>query len=80
MTKLISLLIAGLTIATLTTFAGGPAKAAEYPWCAQYDGRDGGGRNCGFTSFDQCLATVRGIGGFCERNQFYQPRRRTERY
>jgi hypothetical protein len=56
-----------------------PAVAAtEYPWCAQYSGRGGGGRNCGFTSYGQCMATVSGIGGFCERNQFYQgkPRRR----
>ena len=75
MTKLISLLIAGISIATLTTFVDGSAKAAEYPWCAQYDG-NGAGRNCGFTSFNQCMATVRGIGGFCERNEFYQPRRR----
>ncbi|MEI9804119.1 MAG: DUF3551 domain-containing protein [Pseudolabrys sp.] len=77
MTRYISLLIAGLAIATLAAFAGGSAKAAEYPWCAQYGGRGGGGgRNCGFTSFNQCMATVRGIGGFCVRNQFYQPRRR----
>ena len=76
MTKYISLLIAGLAIATLTIFTGGSAKAAEYPWCAQYGGRDGGGgRNCGFTSFNQCMATVRGMGGFCVRNRFYQPRR-----
>ena len=56
-----------------------PAAAAiEYPWCAQYTGRGGGGRNCGFSSYGQCMATVSGIGGFCERNQFYQgrPKRR----
>ena len=54
-----------------------PAAAAiEYPWCAQY-GRKGG-RNCGFSTYQQCMATVSGIGGFCERNQFYQgrPKRR----
>ena len=51
-----------------------PAAAAEYPWCAQYSGRSGG-RNCGFVSFNQCLETVRGMGGFCEPNQFYTPSR-----
>ena len=43
------------------------AEAA--PWCAQYSGR-AGGTNCGFYSFEQCLQTVRGIGGFCSQNPF----------
>jgi len=43
-----------------------------YPWCAQYSGgAHGGGRNCGFVTFEQCMATVSGIGGFCEPNLFY---------
>ena len=50
---------------------GKPAQARDYPWCAQYS--RGGGRNCGFVTFQQCLATVQGIGGFCEQNQLYQP-------
>ncbi len=29
--------------------------------------------NCGFITFDQCMDTVRGIGGFCIRNDWYQP-------
>jgi hypothetical protein len=55
----------------------GPASAdVTYPWCAQYDGRrgGGGGRNCGFWTFDQCMATVSGIGGFCEPNAMYRGR------
>jgi hypothetical protein len=49
-----------------------PAAAIEYPWCAQYNGEDGdGGRNCGFVSFEQCMQTVRGMGGFCAPNLFY---------
>ncbi len=42
---------------------------AEYPWCANY-GRDGGS-NCGFSTFEQCMATVSGIGGSCDPNPFY---------
>jgi len=56
--------------------AASPAAATEYPWCAQYGASGQGGRNCGFSTFRQCLATVSGIGGFCERNQFYQGRGR----
>jgi hypothetical protein len=48
------------------------AQAQNYPWCAYYSGgRGGGGTNCGFTSFEQCQATVMGIGGFCNVNTQY---------
>jgi hypothetical protein len=33
----------------------------------------GGGTNCGFTTFQQCLDNVPGIGGFCDRNTQYRP-------
>lgn len=42
-----------------------PARATEYPWCARYDAWS---NNCGFTTFRQCLATISGAGGICERN------------
>ena len=49
-----------------------PAAAIEYPWCAQYGAMSDGGRNCGFSTLAQCMATVSGIGGDCQRNQFYE--------
>ncbi len=49
-----------------------PAAAQNYPWCAVYSMR-GGGTNCGFETFEQCMATVSGIGGFCTRNTMYVP-------
>jgi hypothetical protein len=48
------------------------AQAQNYPWCAHY-GEDDGGTNCGFTSFQQCLADISGMGGFCEQNNTYVP-------
>jgi len=45
-----------------------PAAADPYKWCANYRN---GGSNCGFTTFEQCQATVSGAGGSCEPNQFY---------
>jgi hypothetical protein len=58
-----------------------PARA-EGSWCAQYGGGSGG-TNCGFYSFDQCMAAVSGNGGFCRQNGFYgyqnSPRTRTRR-
>jgi len=50
------------------------AQAQNYPWCAQYSGgRGGGGMNCGFVSFEQCMLTVQGMGGFCIVNNRYVP-------
>ena len=51
-----------------------PFPYDPYPWCAVYSGRSGGASNCGFSTWQQCMATVSGIGGFCEPNQFYNPR------
>lgn len=59
------------TLAALAIFMPTSSQAIEYPWCAQYGVRGDGGRNCGFSTFEQCLATVSGVGGFCERNTFY---------
>ncbi len=55
-----------------------PASAYEmpydpYPWCAVYGGDAGGASNCGFLTIEQCRATISGMGGFCEPNQFYNP-------
>jgi len=47
---------------------GGTAQAREYPWCARYDWTT---YNCGFVSFEQCLATISGVGGRCEQNPRY---------
>ena len=71
MTRFNSALFAAVAIAAMAALAR-PAAAIEYPWCAQYSGDEGdGGRNCGFVSREQCMETVRGMGGFCERNLFY---------
>jgi Protein of unknown function (DUF3551) len=54
------------------TFAAVPiAHAQNYPWCASF--HDGAGVNCGFTSYEQCMATARGTGGSCTPNNTYVP-------
>jgi hypothetical protein len=59
-----------LVTITFTALSLSTIGAHAAPWCSDYSGRGGGGSNCGFYSFDQCLANVRGIGGFCVRNPF----------
>ena len=65
-------LIGIAAIASLLALATPTRAGSEYPWCAQYGGADdGGGRNCGFSTLEQCRATISGIGGSCEPNLFY---------
>ena len=73
MTKFGSMLLAAAAAATMALTTT-PARAEiEYPWCAQYGGEDGGGgRNCGFVSWEQCMETARGGGAWCEPNLFYK--------
>ena len=59
----------------VTTFGFTAYAGAEiyYPWCANYGGRGGGGTNCGWSTYEQCMVTIRGMGGFCAPNPFYTP-------
>jgi uncharacterized protein DUF3551 len=69
--RIVSLLPA---LAAASLMLSAPAAKAEitYPWCAQY-GEDGGGRNCGFATIEQCRAALSGNGGYCEQNAMYRP-------
>lgn len=78
--RIINLILFSLTVVACTSAFMPTADADPYKWCAQYGGRDGGGRNCGFVSYEQCMQTIRGMGGVCERNAFYTgPEERPER-
>jgi Protein of unknown function (DUF3551) len=59
-----------LAIFAVTAGIGTTAQAQNYPWCAIYDVGDAA-YNCGFVSREQCMATVSGIGGFCNINTQY---------
>jgi len=66
--------LAGLAGIVLTSPLGvvlavTPAQAVEYPWCSNF--HDGAGSNCGFTSYEQCMQTARGSGGYCAPNDVY---------
>jgi hypothetical protein len=65
-----SLFMLGLLLATAVTAQ--PARAQNYPWCARY-GTPYDDTSCGFTSYEQCQASVSGVGGFCEKNDTYRP-------
>ena len=63
----------GLALGVAVTVGlAGSAQAQNYPWCAIYDVGDAA-YNCGFVTYEQCRASVSGIGGTCMRNTTYTP-------
>ena len=44
-------------------------SAYDYPWCAVYT-KTSGAMSCYYVSFEQCMATMRGIGGTCVGNPY----------
>ncbi len=62
-------LASGILIATALTAAD--ARAQNFPWCANF--ADGAGTNCGFATYEQCMATSQGSGGSCDKNNAYRP-------
>ena len=68
-TDLRTLALAAFALTAAVSLGSSKASAeVEYPWCAAYTGRDRGVITCGFVTWDQCMATVSGVGGFCHRN------------
>jgi hypothetical protein len=51
-------------------------REAAAQWCAYYDAYT---YTCGFVSFNQCLATISGVGGVCRRDYDYRPPLREDR-
>ena len=60
---LVALAGAGL----LTSGTAASAGAQPAPWCANMGGRDGGW-DCGYYTFDQCMATAQGAREVCVQN------------
>jgi len=56
---LVLLALAGISLTSADADAGA--------WCASYRR---GVSNCGYSSYEQCRATVLGLGGFCRPNPF----------
>lgn len=64
------LVVMTLVVAASSFAPRGANAETYYPWCAYYDAWS---YSCGFTSFQQCLATVSGGGGACRPNPYAPP-------
>jgi hypothetical protein len=70
----VRILLFVLAVLAISSAIGRRAEAQTYPWCAIYGGGgNGGATNCGFSTFQQCMEDVSGIGGFCQLNDWYKP-------
>jgi hypothetical protein len=58
--------LSGAQLLPLSTIAHADWSQAA-PWCAALGGTLGG-FDCGYYSFEQCMATARGLGGYCSPN------------
>jgi hypothetical protein len=70
-------LAAALAFAAIVASAA-MANATEYPYCSAGGGFSSHG-SCGFSSFEQCRATVMGAGGYCHVNPAYDASRTAAR-
>ena len=57
----------GLVLLALVGMSLTSTDADAGSWCANYRR---GVSNCGYSSFEQCWATVRGLAGSCAPNPF----------
>lgn len=63
----VSLLILGVLASVVWIETA--AAARNGGWCAYYN-MGGGATNCGFATFQQCMAAVSGIGGSCSPSPY----------
>jgi hypothetical protein len=65
------LLLFALGVLVNLAVLGSQAEAQNYPWCAYYGSP--APVNCGFSTYEQCMAAISGNGGFCQVNNRYVP-------
>ena len=65
----IDALVLGCIVLLVGSNIGAAQSAYDYPWCAVYT-KTSGAMSCYYTSFQQCMATMRGIGGTCVRSPY----------
>jgi hypothetical protein len=49
--------------------AASAQSPTSYPWCARFRSIDA--TSCYFDSYQQCMTTLSGIGGYCYKSPYY---------
>jgi hypothetical protein len=69
--QMFSLVLASAALMGLTELASAQSPYS-YPWCSRQTGARGGDTtSCYFTSYQQCMTTISGIGGWCYQSPYY---------
>jgi Protein of unknown function (DUF3551) len=65
-------IILPLLVAGFASLAGSAQAQSpySYPWCAVHADRSGA-TSCYFSTYEQCRATIQGIGGSCIRSPYF---------
>jgi hypothetical protein len=67
---ILSLLL--IAAALLGEIHAAPAQSpTSYPWCARSYKMESSSISCYFTSREQCMTTLSGIGGYCFESPYY---------
>jgi hypothetical protein len=70
------LLIFSLVLANAAVMCDADPASAQspysYPWCARVGSRNGP-ISCYYTSYEQCMTTLSGVGGYCYHSPYYRP-------
>jgi hypothetical protein len=66
-------IIVPLLVAGLSSLAGAAQAQTvySYPWCAVQADKSGA-TSCYFATYEQCRATLSGIGGTCVRSPYFR--------
>ncbi len=63
------LLIAAALLGEIQAYSA--QSPTSYPWCAKAYKTDTSGISCYFTSREQCMTTLSGLGGYCFQSLYY---------
>jgi hypothetical protein len=68
--RMFSLALVSATLLLATAFASAQSPYS-YPWCSRQIAGRSGTTTCYFTSYQQCMTTISGIGGWCYQSPYY---------
>ena len=68
--QMLSLVLVSAALVGLTDLASAQSPYS-YPWCSRQGGKDSHTTSCYFTSYQQCMTTISGIGGWCYQSPYY---------
>jgi hypothetical protein len=64
-------LVAVCAALTGTSDLGYAQSAYAYPWCSQLPAAQSDATTCYFNTYQQCMMTISGIGGYCYQSPYY---------